>query len=164
MREEGPRGLMLTRLARRLGVTTGSFYWHFENREAFVGLLLDMWSRGHLAPAAARARGASGDGSGQLLELGRATAEHELPKLDMAMREWALEDALVAEAVARADRSRIRWLSGFFQAAGVAPAEARRRGEIAIWCWIGGAALQSDPSVESRARKFGELLQKLAEP
>lgn len=164
MRAEGKRGLTLTRLARRLGVTTGSFYWHFENREAFLRVLLDTWSRVYLAPAAARARGSSGDGSEQLLELGRATAAHELPKLDAAMREWALDDARVAEAVARADRTRIRWLSGFFEAAGVAPAEARRRGEIAMWCWIGGAALQSDPSVESRARKFGRLLQKLAVP
>ena len=32
-------------LARRLGVTKGSFYWHYPNREALVARALEIWER-----------------------------------------------------------------------------------------------------------------------
>ena len=31
LREEGIQGVRIERLARDLGVTKGSFYWHFDN-------------------------------------------------------------------------------------------------------------------------------------
>ena len=33
------------RLAKSMGVTTGSFYWHFKNRREFLDALLDYWER-----------------------------------------------------------------------------------------------------------------------
>jgi len=41
--EEGERGLAIERLARRLGVTKGSFYWHFDNRSALLDAALAFW-------------------------------------------------------------------------------------------------------------------------
>ena len=32
-------------LAAELGVTTGSFYWHFRGRDDFVASLVDYWGR-----------------------------------------------------------------------------------------------------------------------
>ena len=40
---EDPTHLRVDQLAERLGVSKGSFYWHFENREAFVRALAEYW-------------------------------------------------------------------------------------------------------------------------
>src|SRR6185312_9170342 len=41
----GPEAVRIEPLARALGVTKGGFYWHFEDREALLGEMLDAWER-----------------------------------------------------------------------------------------------------------------------
>lgn len=41
--EGGVQGVRVERLARKLGVTKGSFYWHFRNRQELIDALLDRW-------------------------------------------------------------------------------------------------------------------------
>ncbi|HVU82101.1 MAG TPA: helix-turn-helix domain-containing protein, partial [Rhodanobacteraceae bacterium] len=44
--QEGVDALAVEALARRLGVTKGSFYWHFKNREALLQAALNRWEAG----------------------------------------------------------------------------------------------------------------------
>ncbi|MFT5488006.1 MAG: AcrR family transcriptional regulator, partial [Alphaproteobacteria bacterium] len=41
--ENGLDGVRVEPLARRLGVTKGSFYWHFKGRQQLIEALLDRW-------------------------------------------------------------------------------------------------------------------------
>ena len=41
--EEGHKGLGVDRLARRVGVTKGSFYWRFDGVVHFQEQLLERW-------------------------------------------------------------------------------------------------------------------------
>jgi AcrR family transcriptional regulator len=41
--EAGVDGVRVESLARKLGVTKGSFYWHFKNRQALIDALFDRW-------------------------------------------------------------------------------------------------------------------------
>lgn len=41
----GVLALAVEPLARRLGVTKGSFYWHFENRDALLKGAIELWER-----------------------------------------------------------------------------------------------------------------------
>lgn len=41
--EGGMEAIRVEKLARDLGVTKGSFYWHFKNRAALVEALLELW-------------------------------------------------------------------------------------------------------------------------
>lgn len=43
--EEGIGALGIDPLAQRLGVTKGSFYWHFRNRAALLDAVLSRWER-----------------------------------------------------------------------------------------------------------------------
>src|SRR4051812_49828529 len=41
----GPEAVRVEPLARELGATKGSFYWHFQDRAALLQALLDDWER-----------------------------------------------------------------------------------------------------------------------
>jgi carboxymethylenebutenolidase len=41
--EAGVDGVRVEALARKLGVTKGSFYWHFKNRQELIDALLERW-------------------------------------------------------------------------------------------------------------------------
>ena len=43
--ESGLGAVAVESLARRLGVTKGSFYWHFATREALIKAALERWER-----------------------------------------------------------------------------------------------------------------------
>src|SRR4029079_12486845 len=43
--EQGLAAVAVEPLARRLGVTKGSFYWHFPSREALLVAALERWER-----------------------------------------------------------------------------------------------------------------------
>ena len=55
--KQGPRGVRITRLARELGVTPGSFYWHFRDRDEFRDRILEYWMSQMIARAASVAVG-----------------------------------------------------------------------------------------------------------
>ena len=41
--DEGVGNVSIVRIARDLGVTRGSFYWHFKDRHDLLRSLLDFW-------------------------------------------------------------------------------------------------------------------------
>ena len=41
--EQGVAAVAVEPLARRLGVTKGSFYWHFPSRDALLSAALERW-------------------------------------------------------------------------------------------------------------------------
>ena len=43
--KEGIHKVNVEYLARQLGVTKGSFYWHFKNHETLIRGMLDYWAR-----------------------------------------------------------------------------------------------------------------------
>ena len=45
LREGGVEAVRVEPLARSLGVTKGSFYWHFADRPALLEALLALWER-----------------------------------------------------------------------------------------------------------------------
>jgi AcrR family transcriptional regulator len=42
---DGLAGVAVEPLARRLGATKGSFYWHFADRAALIAATLELWER-----------------------------------------------------------------------------------------------------------------------
>jgi AcrR family transcriptional regulator len=53
-------------LAKQLGATKGSFYWHFANREALVEAALAEWEQSHTAAVIAEIEASSDEPLQQL--------------------------------------------------------------------------------------------------
>lgn len=109
--EGGAGALSVAAMARRLGASKGSFYWHFSDVGAFKTALLGLWEPSASDalfdvietcddPHAALA---------QYLEL--CAMDESGPGLEVAMREWARHDKEVAQVLARVDRRRVGMLA-----------------------------------------------------
>ena len=102
----GPDGVRVEPLARELGVTKGSFYWHFRDRKALLDALLEDWaSETRLlteAVAAVRAEQSAAVVFDSLIEEQKRLSIHsergDTPS-DAAIFAWAAVDASVAKRV-----------------------------------------------------------------
>jgi AcrR family transcriptional regulator len=111
--DEGFNGTRVLPLSKRLGVTRGSFYWHFEDHAAFVRAFLEHW-RDQQLHAVNAYQHASGDAVTvyrQLLDdiLKDSAKELKRLKVEFALREYARTDAFAASVTAEVDAARINF-------------------------------------------------------
>jgi AcrR family transcriptional regulator len=137
----GVDAVRIEALARELGLTKGSFYWHFADRPALLTALLDQWEAGvraQLAVAAAAPRP----------EERMATFFRDLTRpvngiTDVEVQTWARYDRSVAERVSVVERERLAFLKEQLTTLGASLVDAHRRAEagyLAVQAWIERAA------------------------
>jgi AcrR family transcriptional regulator len=147
-------------LARALGVTRGSFYWHFADRAELLEALLDLWTgkntRGIVA-AADRGDRSIIDSVLNVFELWVDSSRFD-PKLDFAVREWARRSSRVHAIVAAADAERVAALARMFKRAGFARKEAFVRARILYYMQIGYFALDVRETMKQRLGFIHEYL------
>jgi len=124
---EGNARITVRNISESLGVTTGSFYWHFENREDFVDAIVDFWDKAFTEKVAHRIRRSPAEPREQLLELMKVLTEENLGRYDIAVRAWATHDNKVAKAVRKVDRQRFETVRGLFAAMGFVEPELDMR-------------------------------------
>jgi len=148
---EGIDAVRITRLARDLGVTRGSFYWHFRNREDLIDTLVSYWKDKNteaITESVSHA-GDLADGIFRFFETCIDTARFD-PRLDLALREWARRSAKVRTLVDREDEARIKALCDFFSRFGYAMPEALIRARVLYYSQIGFYALEVTESLATR--------------
>jgi AcrR family transcriptional regulator len=138
--ESGFTALKAEPLAKAMGVSRGSFYWHFANVEAFHAAILKRWREVAAEQVIANLEATSVDGEPLPLLLRRTFSRK--PALEKAVRSWATLDPLAQIAVQATDRRRLNYVAGLLKAVGLAPAVARARAQILYWAFLGFA--QSD--------------------
>lgn len=133
--EKGHEALKAQTLAAGLGVTRGSFYWHFEDLEAFKRDLIGHWTD-RTTEELVRAVVREGDAQAQLLGL-MARAFRSGASMERAVRAWATADDHVASLVAAVDWRRIRFAEQLLAVLGVSEAEVGPRARLLYWASIG---------------------------
>jgi len=151
LRKGGVAGVRVERLAEALGITKGSFYWHFRDRGELLGALLEFWSREMTDVEFERIRAVRGSLAARLAALAEDVLEKGMGRYDPPIRAWARSDRKVAAAVAQVDRRRVRALASFFEEGGFSPAEARTRARLFYTFLLG------EPQVRAPAREASEL-------
>jgi AcrR family transcriptional regulator len=105
--KQGSASLTVEGLARELGIAKAGFYWHFENRDALLRQLLDYWVHELTEVATANVQLLALEPMSRLTKTAEMILEHDLGRYDMAIRQWALDDALAARAVRKVNRIRL---------------------------------------------------------
>lgn len=139
--DAGPAGVAVEALAKRLGVTKGSFYWHFKDRAALCEALVADWERATARAVMAALESAPGGAKARLTSVISSPAVRAQAGLEAAVRGWALTDADVARAVRAADARRQELLAALLANAGVAPAAASALARLIIITLAGEAQM-----------------------
>jgi AcrR family transcriptional regulator len=140
-------------LARTLGVTKGSFYAHYRNRDELITAALAEWARSHgddgLAGLAAIT-----DPAQRMREL-LTTVVQAVQPLAPSVHLSLLgdrNDPRVRDAVRRVDRARLDLLTRTYRELGLAPDRAASRARVAYAAILGLLHLaQTDPNAPESA-------------
>jgi len=164
--DEGIDHVRVDVLAGQLGVTRGSFYWHFRDREDLLRRVLQAWRERATEQLTVRLEQASADAVAQLRDVislpFRGRAATRAARIELAIRAWARRDATARQAVDEADASRIGYIAQVFSSLGFSIAEARARAFLLYAYVVGESQMPTQGSAtqrQERCRFVERLLQ-----
>lgn len=141
--EEGTAGVEINKLAKRLGVGRGGFYWFFKNREQLLAELLDYWAQSSTILFERVVQANATDGMQAyyaMIHLWVEESEYD-PKWDGAVRDWARTSAAVMQVVQTVDEKRIAIIERMFLQLGYKGKEAQVRARVMYYHQVGYYAM-----------------------
>jgi len=134
--EQGVASVAVEPLARRLGVTKGSFYWHFPSRDALLQAALERWESaeqelvfGSLEQVA--------DPRERLRALFRLVAHEVKSHVIYSELLKALDHPAVSPVIGRVSQRRLDYLTASFRQAGLSRTAAQHRARLAYAAYVG---------------------------
>lgn len=153
---QGVDSIRVEALARDLGVSKGSFYWHFRDRRELLERMLSRWESDELAWICAEDAAAPAARWAQIIA---KTADPERIRSEVALRSWARRDARVASRVAVIEGKKAALIASVLREVGFAPAAAEAWAEIVLMVCLGWLDRATrDGGSEAASRGLGEFL------
>ncbi len=134
--ELGVNGVSVEALARRLGVTKGSFYWHFQSRDALLRTALERWEQHDMRNVIGPAEALAEPGEA-LRELFRRTSRDVKSHVIYSALLRSLDHAIVAEVIERVSSRRMDYLARAFRQLGMERSDAAHRARLAYAAYVG---------------------------
>ena len=135
--KEGVSAIKIDRLCARMGVTKGSFYWHFTDLQAYMEALAERWGDVRDAARMSFRELERLDPPDRLRGMMEVLADPRQWTLERAVREWARSDPAVAERVRKSDRWVNRAVLKAFVDAGFSGADAEVRARGLFYAGVG---------------------------
>ena len=139
--EQGIRAVAVESLARRMGVTKGSFYWHFANRDALLEQSLLRWEKHDKANLLA-SMGAISDPRERLRSFFRRTGREKLTHDVYSALCTAADHSHVEPLLERVAKRRMKQIEIAYGEIGFDVAEAKHRSRLTYSAYLGFLQLQ----------------------
>lgn len=134
--ETGVETVRVEPLAKLMGVTKGSFYWHFKNREDLLEAILQEWVKRQTNSIIEQVEALGGDAATKLLYLFELAVQDD-GRAENAIRAWATSDAKITAVLAQVDQRRLDYTKDLFLQVGFAPFEAMVRARMVYYALVG---------------------------
>jgi AcrR family transcriptional regulator len=134
--EQGLAAVAVEPLARRLGVTKGSFYWHFPSREALLIAALERWEKTEQEMVFGKMEAVS-DPRVRLRELFQIVAHEPTTHIIYSELLKALDHPVVKPVLSRVSLRRLEYLTASFRQAGMPRQDAQNRARLAYAAYVG---------------------------
>jgi AcrR family transcriptional regulator len=142
--EAGLDALAVEPLSLRLGVTKGSFYWHFKNRDDLLRAVIETWEREATEGVIAELEREADPMQRlrQLFTLSLSNITHL--RAEAALRAGARAgDTGMSASVHRVMTRRLSYVQSLYAAMGETPAEAKRMAVVMFGAYLGAVELAS---------------------
>ena len=147
-------------LAKSLGATKGSFYWHFSDRNALLQATLELWEQRGTDQVLAGLDGTQDAATRlhNLVELALLSVQRDVDagagSIELALQASA-SHPLIAPILQRVTSRRIAALSALYSALGLSPARARDHALLAYTAYLGHAQMaHATPGLLPGGRAF----------
>jgi AcrR family transcriptional regulator len=152
LRTRGIGGVRVLPLAKGLGVSRGSFYWHFEDRDDLLRSMLDWWDREMTDSVIRVSNEDRGSARTRLMAVAEDVVRFRRNRYDTAIRTWAEGEKRAAKTLERVVRKRLDYVTSLFREAGFSPAEARARGDLLAVYIMSEDSILANETLETRLR------------
>jgi len=139
--EKGIRAVAVEALAKRMGVTKGSFYWHFPNRDALLEQSLLRWEK-HDAANLMASLSAIDDPRERLRSFFRRIGRERFTHDVYSSLCTAADHPKVEPLLERVAERRMKHIEAAFSEIGFDPAEASHRARLTYSTYLGFLQLQ----------------------
>jgi AcrR family transcriptional regulator len=149
--EKGIRAVVVESLARRMGVTKGSFYWHFANRDALLEQCLIRWEK-HDTSNLQAALGEIEDPRERLRSFFRRSGREQLTHDVYSSLCMAADHPHVEPVLERVAVRRMKYIGAAFAEIGFEAENALHRARLTYSAYLGFLQLQRQhqaPSLSS---------------
>ncbi len=137
LRERGIEGVKVVAIARKIGLTSGSFYWHFGNIQDLLDAVLAYWEKsltGHIIKDALELEGPPDE---RIRLLMHQVIREDASMPDGAIAVWAKSDATAAACFKRAMDRRFKFATVLFEEVGFPSRDAEIRGRMMVMTLMG---------------------------
>jgi len=156
--ESGVEAVKVMPLAKALGLSRTGFYWHFEDREALLEALLQMWEAKNTGNLVRQTQAYAETITEAMFNLYDCWLDDDLfdARLDRAVRGWAHNDPAVQVRIDRADSLRKAAIMEMFQRFDFSVAQAEVRAMTVLYTQVGYISMQVEEPLEERISRMPE--------
>lgn len=162
----GPDAVRVEALAVSLGVSKGGFYWHFADREALLGEMLDTWEKAVVDDVIASVESQPADPRAKLRQLFELASSvdvlaADLLAVELALRDWSRHDDDVAERLGRVDNRRMAYMRSLFGQFCVDENDVEVRCMLVFSLFIGSYFIAAQHGEKTRSQVLGLAFDRL---
>lgn len=154
-------------LAKKLKITRGSFYYHFDSRKDLLQAILDTWRLKATEAVIESLKQKSQDSKEQLMELMslpfKGDKAQEAASIEISLRAWGRRDEIARAAVNEVDNYRISFIEGIFIELGYSSSQASDLAHLVYSFLIATSLVDPFSSEQSRRERSERIAHLLAD-
>ena len=156
LQNDGINAVTVDALAIQLGITRGSFYHHFKDRNDLSREMLDYWKQKWAVEIREDVASLGLDGLQSLTALGNLIHHRKAADYDTAVRAWAIHDEQAREIVREADKIRLDFIRSQFEKIGFKGLDLENRSRLFLYYAMTEPAFFDSPDKKT-AQKLDQV-------